>query len=154
MKNLFIALALVFLSAPLIAQTDNDIIEIERSVLNAEKKAIVAENMILTEDEADAFWPVYEEFSAELYKLQTERVKVIKEYAKFYQKLDDKKADELLTRSLKHRQDVAKLEFAYAKKFKKVLSPSKVARFYQIHNKVTSLINAEIALEIPLVETK
>jgi len=123
-------------------------------VLKAEKKAAVAENMNLTEEEAAAFWPVYEEFTSALYKLQTERVKIIKEYAEYYQKMDDIRADDLMGRSLKHKQSVVKLESQYFKKFKKVLSPSKVARFFQIHNKINALVAAELAIEIPLVEAK
>ena len=154
MKKLLFALALVFVSAPLFSQTIDDIIEVERSVLKAEKKAAVAENMNLTEEEAAAFWPVYEEFTSALYKLQTERVKIIKEYAEYYQKMDDIRADDLMGRSLKHKQSVVKLESQYFKKFKKVLSPSKVARFFQIHNKINALVAAELAIEIPLVEAK
>lgn len=154
MKKLLFALLLVFVSAPLFSQTIDDIIEVERSVLKAEKKAAVAENMNLTEEEAAAFWPVYEEFSSALYKLQTERVKIIKEYAENYQKMDDIRADNLMGRSLKHKQEVVKLELRYFKKFKKVLSPSKVTRFFQIHNKINALVSAELAIGIPLVEAK
>ncbi len=154
MKKLLFAFVLVFSTSALFSQSIDDIIEVERSVLNAEKKAAVAENMNLTDDEATAFWPVYEEFSSALYKLQSERVKIIKDYAENYQKIDDVKADELMGRSLKHKQSVLKLEMQYYKKFKKVLSPTKVARFYQIHNKISALVAAELALEIPLVESK
>ncbi len=46
------------------------------------------------------------------------------------------------------------MEVKHFKKMMKILSPNKTARFFQIHNKVNAIVNAEIALEIPLVETK
>jgi len=154
MKKLLFALVLSIIILPGFGQSMNDIIEIERSVLKVEKKAAVAENMNLTEAEAGVFWPVYEEFSNELYELQTERIKIIKEYAENYQKMDDIRATDLMNRSLKHKQAKVKLELKYFKRFNKVLAPSKVARFFQIHNKINALIAAELAIEIPLVESK
>ncbi len=154
MKKLLFALMMAMFIAPAWSQSVDDIIEVERAVLKTEKKAAVAANMVFTDAEAAVFWPLYEEFSSEEYKLQTERIKIIKEYAESYSKLDDVKADELMTRNIKLKQAVAKLEMKYYKKFKKVISPSKATRFFQIDNKINALINAELALEIPLVETK
>lgn len=154
MRKLIFTLLVAIILVPAMGQSIDDIIEIERSVLKTEKKATVAANMVLTDAEASVFWPLYEEFSAEGYKLQTERIKIIKDYAENYSNLDDVKADELMTRSIKLKQSVSKLEMKYYKKFKKVISPSKATRFFQIDNKINALINAELALEIPLVETK
>ena len=154
MKKLLFAILMALMVSPVIGQTVDDIIEIERSVLKAEKKAIVAENMNFTEDEAAVFWPLYQEFTNEEYRLQTERVKIIKEYAKNYNSLDDIKADDLMSRYLKLKSDEAKFNIKYFKQFKKILPASKVARFFQIENKMNAIVNAELALDIPLVESK
>jgi len=154
MKKLLFAILMALFVVPVIGQTVDDIIEVERSVLKAEKKAIVAENMNFTEAEAAVFWPLYQEYTNEEYKNQTERVKIIKEYAENYNDLNDLKADDLMTRHLKMKASENKLQMKYFKKFKKVLSASKVTRFFQIENKINALINAEMALEIPLVESK
>lgn len=154
MKKLLFAMLMALVVGPVIGQTIDDIIEIERSVLKAEKKAIVAENMNFTEGEATVFWPLYQEFTNEEYQLKTERIKIIKEYAENYDSLDDLKADELMSRYLKLKTDEAKFNMKFFKKFKKVLPASKVARFFQIENKINAIINAELALDIPLVESK
>ena len=154
MKKLLFAILMALMVAPAIGQTVDDIIEVERSVLKAEKKAIVAENMSFTEAEATVFWPLYQEFTNEEYQLKTERIKIIKEYAENYEALDDLKADDLMSRYLKLKTDEAKFHMKYFKKFKKVLPASKVARFFQIENKINAIINAELALDIPLVESK
>jgi hypothetical protein len=51
-------------------------------------------------------------------------------------------------------QEVLKLEKQYYKKFKKILPAGKAARFFQAENKIETMIDAQLALEIPLIETK
>ena len=51
----------------------------------------------------------------------------------------DIKADDLMTRYLKMKADEAKFHMKYFKKFKKVLPASKVARFFQIENKINAM---------------
>lgn len=154
MKKLLFAFLLSLMFVPAWSQTSGDIFEIERTALKAEKRAIVDENMNLTKDEALVFWPVYDEFDGAIHNLQNERIAIIKDYAGNFDNLDDVKAQKLLTRSLKLRQDFVNLEVKYFKKMMKVVSPTKAARFFQIHNKLNAIINAEIAIEIPLVEAK
>ncbi len=52
MKKLLFAFFLSLMFAPVWSQTVEDIIELERAALKAEKRAIVDENMSLTKDEA------------------------------------------------------------------------------------------------------
>ena len=39
----------------------------------------------------------------------------------------------------------------YLKRFQKILPPNKVARFFQLENKLDAVIDFELASEIPLV---
>jgi len=153
MKKLFIIAIVLMLGAPTWAQSTHDYIEIERSVLNSQRKAVVADAMVLTDEEATVFWPLYNEYNDEVYKVKTKRVQIISDYAENFDNLTDVKADELMNSSLKVQDELMRLKKAYYKKFKKILSPSKVVRYFQIENKIDAMINAEIALEIPLVES-
>ena len=81
MKKVIIAFAFVFVCAHLMAQTTDDYIEIVRSVLKTEKKAIIAETMAFTEQEAEVFWPLYNEFNTKAYVIQSKRVAIIKDFA-------------------------------------------------------------------------
>jgi hypothetical protein len=45
-----------------------------------------------------------------------------------------------------------KLKKSFYGKFKKVISTAKAAKFMQIDNKIETLIDAELALDIPVVE--
>jgi hypothetical protein len=136
------------------AQTIDDYIEIARDVLNTEKKAAVAEAMQLSEAESALFWELYNEYNLEANKVHNQRIALIKDFANNYEDLSDEKADELWNGVISYQQQLLKLKKSYYKKFKKIISPGKAARYFQIENKIEALINASLASEIPLIDTK
>jgi len=154
MKKILFAVAAIVLSLSMNAQTDNDYLELTREVLKVEKKAAVTEAMQLTEAESQPFWNLYNEYQGALYLVQNKRIAIISDYSDHYESLTDVKADELMIASMKYEQELLKLKKRYFNKFKKVVSPGKAARFMQLENKIETLIDAQLALEIPLIETK
>lgn len=150
-----ILFAALFLSlGPALAQNMDNYIEVAREVLNTEKKAVIAENMILTDAESGPFWELYNEFNAELYKAHTKRVEIIKEFAANYESMSPAKADELWTRSMAYQGELLNLNKKYYNKFKKVIPADKAALYFQLENKIATLISAQLAVEIPLVEVR
>jgi len=154
MKKLILGTLLMFFASVAISQTTDDYIEILRGVLKTEKKAAIAEVMNLTQQEGEVFWPLYNEFDAKEYVIQTKRVKIIKDFAENYETLTDEKADELMTSYLKYKQELLNLSKTYYKKFKKILPAGKAARFLQAENKIAVLVDFHLSAEIPFVETK
>ena len=53
-----------------------------REDLRSDKKQTIAATLKLTDAESTKFWPVYDQYSAELSKLGDQRYALIKEYAK------------------------------------------------------------------------
>ena len=127
-------------------------LSLTRDVILVKRKAIVALNMGLTDSESKAFWPVYEEYWAEMKKLGDRDVALISDFAKnyVYSSLTNQKADDMLKEwmSIKHQE--LKLKNRYVKKFKKVLPEKKVLRYFQIENKLDLIIDSELAANIPL----
>ena len=152
MKKLLLLMAVVFLGTTLSAQTLDDYMEIQREALKTEKKAIVTEAMMFTEVESAAFWPLYNEYNNKMYELNTELLGVIKKFAENYETMNDEAAIELGMASILVDQNLLKLEKQYFKKFQKILPGKKVLRYFQVENKVKALIDAQMALEIPLIE--
>lgn len=141
------------LATPLLAQdkpADNNQLVLEK--VKADKKLLVAENMQLTESEAKAFWPVYESYQRDLGKINDRLIKLIDDYAASYQTMTDAAANKLVDEAVAIESDRTKLAQSYLPKFKKVLPPTKVARYYQIENKVRAVVNYELAAGIPLVK--
>lgn len=121
--------------------------------LKADKKLLVAQNMQLTEAEAGKFWPVYEQYQDELFILRMRSLKLIKTYTEKYESMTNEVAKNLLDEYLAIEGLRQKVKEAYLPKFRKVLPQIKVARYYQIENKISAVVNYELATQIPLLKT-
>jgi hypothetical protein len=145
--------AIVAMVAPALAQdkpADNMEIVLEKT--RADKKLLVAENMQLTEAEAKAFWPVYDQYQDELFLLRSRTAKLIKDYADAYDQMTNDTAKKLLDELMIIEGLGPKLRQAYLPKFRKVLPETKVVRYYQIENKIQAALFYEIAANIPLMK--
>jgi hypothetical protein len=131
------------------AQADN--MALVREKVRADKKLLVAENMKLTQAEATAFWPVYEAFQADLSKLSDRAVKLVEFYAANFRTMTDTAANRIVTEHLTLERDRAALLESYRSRFSGVLPPIKVARYYQIENKIRAIVGWELAKGIPLM---
>lgn len=129
-----------------------DNMQMLREKVRADKKLFVAANMELTESEAKAFWPVYEKYQDELFLLRSRTAKLIKDYGAAYKDMSNDTAKKLLDESMTIESLGLKLRKDYLPKFRQVLPEKKVARYYQIENKVQAALYYELAVEIPLVQ--
>jgi hypothetical protein len=130
---------------------DNMQIVLEK--VRADKKLLVSENMQLTEAEAKAFWPVYDQYQDELFLLRTRTVKLIKDFADAYEKMTNETAKKLMDEYITIETLGPKLRQAYLPKFRKVLPEIKVVRYYQIENKIQAVLFYELAKSIPFAKT-
>jgi hypothetical protein len=156
MKALYAAFAAaaVLASPAVIAQdkpADNMAIVMEK--VRADKKLLVAANMNLTEQEAAAFWPVYDAYQKDLKALNGRTMKMIESYANAYNQgtVADETAKSLLGEALAIEGSEVDLRKSYVSKFEKVLPTAKVARYYQIESKIRAAVKYELASGIPLV---
>jgi len=153
MKKRILSLAFGLLAITAISQTENDYLEIVRDVLKTEKKAAIADVMMLSEEESQPFWSLYNEFESALYEVHNKRINIIRDYADNYETMTDEKADELTNRMFKFEAELMKIEKTYYNKFKKIVPAGKAAKLMQANNKIETMVNYELAASIPLVET-
>jgi hypothetical protein len=132
-------------------QSIESTIELIRSDLKTEKKAIIEKVMQFTEKEATQFWPFYREYNLELSKLGDKRIAILKDYAANYEKVDDKKAEELVKKSFGVMKDRNDLMLSYYKKAAKFLGLKRAAQWIQAENQMLVLIDAKLASETPLL---
>lgn len=152
--NFLLLAAMVMAATPLSAQEGaEDNMQIVLEKLRADKKLLVAENLHLTEAEAKPFWPVYERYQDELFLLRARTIKLLKDYEGSYETMTNDIAKKLLDESIHIEALRLKLYQAYLPKFRKVLSDKKVARYYQIENKIQAALMYELARTIPLAKT-
>jgi deoxyribose-phosphate aldolase len=125
-------------------------IDMVRSMQQVERQSIVADAMVLTDQEAAAFWPVYKEYRAAIARVNDQLVKVITDYAAQRDTLTDAQAKKLLADNFAYEQDLVKTRKNYVSRFGKALPMIKVARFYQIDNKLDTITKLVMASQIPL----
>jgi hypothetical protein len=148
--GLVMVVVCVFTVAAQEKPSDNMQIVLEK--IRADKKLLIAENMQLTEAEAKAFWPVYDQYQDELFLLRSRTAKLIKDYAEA-DKMTNDVAKKLLDELMIIEALGPKLRQTYLPKFRKVLPEVKVVRYYQIENKINAALMYELAANIPLMKT-
>ena len=116
--------------------------------VNADKKALVAQNMELTETEAKSFWPIYDAYQQDLLKINirmtpTNTGVCQRPYSKGT--VDNVTAKKLLGEALAIQEFRLKLQQTYVPKLEKVLPEVKVARYIQIESKIRALVRYAVA---------
>ena len=127
-------------------------IETARSMAQTERKSIVARNMTLTAAESEHFWPLYNRYRYEMSVLQDRQIAIITDFAAHYESLDDIEARRLLDEWLAYESELVKLRARYIKRFAKVLPGTKLARYFQVENKLDAVINLTTATQVPLAQ--
>ena len=129
---------------------DNEI-EAARKLMAQERKLVIAGELVLTPAESDAFWPLYNEYQVEMRKIGDAEVALITEFAENYSTADDEFAERVIKESLDIDMRALKLRKKYLKRFNKVLPALKVAKFYQVENKLNAVVNYQLASMIPMI---
>ena len=142
----------VFIVSPMAQEKPADNMQLVREKIQTDKKLFIAQNMNLTESEAKVFWPVYESYQKDLAKLVDKTVKLVENYAANYQTMTEEAAKELINGYLAIEGERVALMKSFLPKFRKVLPEKKVARYYQIENKIDAVVNYGLARQIPLVK--
>ena len=127
-------------------------IQLLRSDARTQKAAVITEAMQFTDEESNAFWPVYREYELELSKIIDDRIELIKDYIQNYDILTDEKAKVLARQVFTLEKRRTKLKKKYFKRFSRALSATIAAKFIQVENQINLLIDLQIASELPLIE--
>ncbi|HKD50072.1 MAG TPA: hypothetical protein VKB90_04695 [Candidatus Acidoferrum sp.] len=67
-------------------------VDLLRKDLRSRKKQLIAENLKLTDAEATKFWPIYDQYTAELVKINDKKFGLIQEYADHWGTMTDEQA--------------------------------------------------------------
>jgi hypothetical protein len=130
--------------------TDDDIKLIRQDVQSI-KDDVIKDTMLFTEAEGKAFWPVYKQYADEQRSIAEKRFAVIMDYAKNLETMTDAQASSLSQRMLDIDDSSQALRKKYLPKFESALGGKRAAKFYQVDNRLTMIVNVQLASEIPLI---
>lgn len=148
---LMITVAVMFVAGPANSQVRDETI-LTYEVLTEEWHDLIGGVLDMTDAEAEAFWPIYEEYAAVKGALWDERIDVIKLFLSGYDTMGPEVARGLLGASFEIDAKMVALERAFADRFDDVLPPAKVVRLFQAENKLETMMSMEIAKDIPLAK--
>ncbi|TAH42937.1 MAG: hypothetical protein EYC69_03680 [Bacteroidetes bacterium] len=102
-----------------------------RENVEAMKIGFLTDKLQLSPEEAQKFWPVYNQYNEELDKLRASRRQHMKDAKENMEEMTDKEAEQFVDNELVLRQDELDIQKKYHPKFKAVLSAKKVAKLYR-----------------------
>jgi hypothetical protein len=127
-------------------------IEMLRKDVRSLRKQIVAANLDLTDDEAVKFWPIYDQYTADLRKINDTKFALIKDYAQNYTTMTDEQAEAYVRGRAAVDESVNRLRLKYFPVFHRALSGKTAATFFQIEWRISLMIDLQLASQMPLIQ--
>jgi hypothetical protein len=125
-----------------------------RAELRSSKKQMTAATLKLTDAEATKFWPVYDQYAAELTRIKNDQYALIVDYANTWGRFDDKTATDFITRWLDLDVRTTSLRAKYVPIVGKVLPGLRAATFFQIDRRISMAVDLKIASKLPILQSQ
>lgn len=130
---------------------DRDL-QLLREDLRSKRKQLIEANLKLTDTEAKAFWPVYNQYVAELIAINDKKFGLIQEYADNYGKLTNDQSLLFIRNWLDMDIAIAQLRQKYVPVVAKVLDGTKAATFFQLDRRIAMMMELQVSSQMPLVQ--
>jgi hypothetical protein len=129
MKNIWIAILLVFIPALLNAQDRGN----RNEEIESYKIAYLTQKLDLSSGEAKIFWPIYNDWQKELTALRSERNKNVISFRKTeeIEALSDNEIHALITNEINYKQRNLNIEKKYYNRLKSSLPLKVVGKYYR-----------------------
>ena len=125
-----------------------------RALLQMGREDIIRDEIRFSEDEAAAFWPLYDAYRGDVMAVRNRQADVVIGYLKAYRDgaVTEAQAVQMLDDALAIKSDLLKVQKKHLKQFRKSLPAWKVARFYQLENKLDAELDVQLARFVPLMD--
>jgi len=124
--KLQLIILLLILNFPGIAQKDN-----VRERIKSQRIAFITQKLALTPDEAQKFWPVYNQYSDEIDRVKKDMNKLRRSTNDNLMSMNDKDIEKALEDDLQNQQKITDLQRKYQSELKKVIPARKIAQLYK-----------------------
>jgi hypothetical protein len=132
------------------AQTVKETLDVTRQAIESQRRVLVSGALPLTDAEADAFWPLYDAYEKERRPLDARANKLVADFLAGASSLTDAQAKAMVEEALGIDEGKLRVRRGYLDRMLKAIPPRKVARFFQIDNKLDAVVRADISKQIPL----
>jgi hypothetical protein len=133
--------------------TDEDI-ALLRQDLRAKKMQVIGENMSLSEEEGQKFWPIYNHYVKDLQEVNNQKYALLKQYAETWETMSDQDALIYVRNWLEADGQAQALRLKYVPVVSQVLPGRKAATFFQLDRRLNMMIDLQLFSQIPLAHEK
>jgi len=133
--------------------TDEDIALLRRD-LRAMKMQVIGQNMSLSEEEGQKFWPIYNHYVKDLQQVNDRKYALLKQYAEMWATMSDQDAMIYVRNWLETDGQAQALRLKYVPVVNQVLPGRKAATFFQIDRRLNMMIDLQLFSQIPLAHVK
>ena len=112
--------------------------------LNNYKIGFFTKRLNFTSEEAEKFWPVYNEYQDQRNMIQLEKIKLIRNFNQNEGTLSNDQLAEIGDKLVNSIVQESALAVTFHKKLKEVLPPAKVIRYYQAENQYKAQLLNEL----------
>ena len=127
-------------------------LDLLRKDIRSKKKQLVAANLKLTETEATKFWPIYDQYTAELIKINDKKFALVQDYADNWGKMTNEQSLLFIRQWLDTDILVTQLRQKYVPIVSQVLDGRKSATFFQLDRRMSMMIDLQVSSQMPLVQ--
>jgi hypothetical protein len=122
--QLFFAVGLILMTLQVQVNAQDESFDRMKSI----KVAYITERLGLTPQEAEVFWPVYNDFENRKGEIHHNRRKLTEDFMKNQENLSDAEITKILDECLKYNKAESELLILFDKKFREILPPAKVMK--------------------------
>lgn len=133
---------------------DKDHREDRRDNIEAMKIAFLTKKLDLSPEEAQQFWPVYNQYTDKLQEIRKKRRMDNKEAKHNFDEMSDKDVEQAVDNEIVFRQKELDLQKEYHSKFKAVLPIKKVAKLYQAEEQFKRVLLDKLRKDQPPVRAQ
>ena len=132
------------------AQTVKETLDITRQAVETQRRVLVSGALPLTDAEGKAFWPLYDDYEKQRRPIDERANRLVADFVASAASLSDAQARAMLAEALALDEGRLKLRREFMERMGKAIPPRKLVRFFQIENKLDSVVRADISKQIPL----
>jgi len=127
-------------------------VQMQISMTQAKRQAVIAENLIIDPAKAESFWALYREYSNERAKLAEEEFKLLVRFRDQLGSFTEEQAKAILDDHLRMEQKYTTLKKRYLSRFRRILTQKETLTYFQLENKMDAILDYEMAEVIPLAQ--
>jgi hypothetical protein len=133
--------------------TDADI-ALLRKDLRAMKMQVIGQNMSLSDEQGQKFWPIYNHYVKDLQVVNDQKYALLKQYAEMWETMSDEDAMIYVRHWLETDVQAQDLRLKYVPVVSQVLPGRKAATFFQLDRRLNMMIDLQLFSQIPLAHVK